>query len=123
MLRLFNSMGRKREVVTPHDPDHVRMYVCGPTVYSYAHIGNARPAVIFDMLARRLHALCPRVTYARNITDIDDKIIAAAATDVRGRRGARAGCRGPRRRHMMHVRSSQAQQRRGGDPRLRNPDQ
>ncbi|WP_143529989.1 cysteine--tRNA ligase [Salibaculum halophilum] len=81
MLRLFNSMGRKLEAVTPRDPNHVRMYVCGPTVYSYAHIGNARPAVIFDVLARRLRALFPRVTYARNITDIDDKIIAAAAAD------------------------------------------
>jgi len=59
MLRLFSSMSRKLEAVTPRDPDHVRMYVCGPTVYSHAHIGNARPAVVFDVLARRLHALSP----------------------------------------------------------------
>lgn len=77
-LRLFNSMGRKVESFAPHDPAHVRMYVCGPTVYSYAHIGNARPAVVFDVLVRRLRALFPRVSYARNITDVDDKIIAAS---------------------------------------------
>lgn len=59
MLRLFNSMGRELEAVTPRDPDHVRMYVCGRTVSSYAHIGNARPAVVFDVLARRLRALSP----------------------------------------------------------------
>jgi len=81
MLRLFNSMGRTLDAVTPRDADHVRMYVCGPTVYSYAHIGNARPAVVFDVLARRLRAQFSRVTYARNITDVDDKIIAAAAAD------------------------------------------
>ena len=85
MLCLFNSMGRKIEPFAPHDPNHVRMYVCGPTVYSYAHIGNARPAVVFDVLARRLRALFPRVTYARNITDVDDKIIAAATAE-------RVGC-------------------------------
>ena len=79
MLRLFNSMGRVTEPFVPNDPDHVRMYVCGPTVYSFAHIGNARPAVVFDVLARVLRARFPRLTYARNITDVDDKIIAAAA--------------------------------------------
>jgi cysteinyl-tRNA synthetase len=77
-LRLFNSMGRRVERFAPNNPAHVRMYVCGPTVYSYAHIGNARPAVVFDVLVRRLRALFPRVSYARNITDVDDKIIAAA---------------------------------------------
>ncbi|MFN6977835.1 MAG: cysteine--tRNA ligase, partial [Gemmobacter sp.] len=80
-MRLFNSMGRRVEPFVPAEPGHVRMYVCGPTVYSYAHIGNARPAVVFDVLARRLRALFPRLTYARNITDVDDKIIAAAAAD------------------------------------------
>lgn len=79
MLRLFNSMGRKVEPFVPRDPGQLRMYVCGPTVYSYAHIGNARPAVVFDVLARVLRARFPRLTYARNITDVDDKIIAAAA--------------------------------------------
>ncbi|MCH2251513.1 MAG: cysteine--tRNA ligase, partial [Cognatishimia sp.] len=79
MLQLFNSMGRKLEPFVPRDPDQTRMYVCGPTVYSYAHIGNARPAVVFDVLTRVLRAQVPKLTYARNITDVDDKIIAAAA--------------------------------------------
>ncbi|WP_420337225.1 cysteine--tRNA ligase [Roseibium sp.] len=81
MLHLFNSMGRKVMPFQPSDPNQVRMYVCGPTVYSFAHIGNARPAVIFDVLARILRAQVPSLTYARNITDVDDKIIAAAAAD------------------------------------------
>ena len=72
-------MGRKVEPFTPNDTEHARMYVCGPTVYSYAHIGNARPAVVFDVLARVLRAQVQKVTYARNITDVDDKIIAAAS--------------------------------------------
>jgi len=72
-------MGRKVEAFAPKDPEHARMYVCGPTVYSFAHIGNARPAVVFDVLARVLRAQLPKLTYARNITDIDDKIIAAAS--------------------------------------------
>ncbi|MEQ3710971.1 MAG: cysteine--tRNA ligase [Tateyamaria sp.] len=80
MLHLFNSMGRRVEPFVANDPDHARMYVCGPTVYSYAHIGNARPAVVFDALARLLRAQMPKLTYARNITDVDDKIIAAAAS-------------------------------------------
>lgn len=80
MLRLFNSMGRMVEPFVARDPAHAKMYVCGPTVYSFAHIGNARPAVVFDVLARVLRAQVPKLTYARNITDIDDKIIAAAAS-------------------------------------------
>ena len=60
MLQLFNSMGRKLEPFVPSDPDHARMYVCGPTVYSYAHIGNARPAMVFDVLARGLAFACLR---------------------------------------------------------------
>jgi len=80
-LRLYNSMGRRVEQVLPRRPGHLRMYVCGPTVYSFAHIGNARPAVVFDVLARVLRAEVPRVSYARNITDVDDKIIAAAAAE------------------------------------------
>ena len=81
MLTLYNSMGRQDAPFVPQDANHVRMYVCGPTVYSYAHIGNARPAVVFDVLARVLRAQFPRLTYARNITDVDDKIITAAATE------------------------------------------
>ena len=77
-LRLYNTLSRTKEEFVPVDPDRVTMYVCGPTVYSYAHIGNARPAVVFDVLVRFLRHLWPKVVYARNITDIDDKINAAA---------------------------------------------
>ena len=62
----------------PANPDHVTMYVCGPTVYNFAHIGNARPAVVFDVLYRLLKRRFGRVVYARNFTDVDDKINAAA---------------------------------------------
>jgi cysteinyl-tRNA synthetase len=77
-LLLTNSAGGEKSVFTPVDPEHIRMYVCGPTVYNLVHIGNARPVVVFDTLFRVLRALYPKVTYARNITDIDDKIIVAA---------------------------------------------
>jgi cysteinyl-tRNA synthetase len=73
-LSLHNSLSRRKERFAPLDPQHVRMYVCGPTVYDLAHLGNARPAVVFDVLARLLRVLYPRVTYVRNITDVDDKI-------------------------------------------------
>lgn len=79
MLHLFNSMGREVQQFAPRDPEHTRMYVCGPTVYSFAHIGNARPAVVFDVLARVLRNQFPSLSYARNITDMDDKIIDAAS--------------------------------------------
>jgi cysteinyl-tRNA synthetase len=72
-------MTRSREPFTPVDPEHVRLYVCGPTVYDLAHIGNARTFTVFDVLARLLRHLYPRVTYVRNITDVDDKINARAA--------------------------------------------
>ena len=78
LLRLHNSLGRVRQNFEPLEPDHVRMYVCGPTVYDTAHIGNARPVVVFDVLFRLLQKLYQKVTYVRNITDIDDKIIEAA---------------------------------------------
>lgn len=77
VLKLYNSLNREKEEFQPLDPEHVRLYVCGPTVYNYAHIGNARPAVVFDLLSRLLRRLYPQVTYASNITDIDDKIITA----------------------------------------------
>ena len=77
-LRLTNSAGTEKRVFTPVDAEHIKMYVCGPTVYNLVHIGNARPVVVFDTLFRVLQALYPKVTYARNITDIDDKIIVAA---------------------------------------------
>lgn len=79
MLQLYNSLGFSRVPFAPSDPTHVPRYMFGPTPYSYAHTGNAQPAVIFDVLARVLRAQTPNLTYARNITDIDDKIIAAAA--------------------------------------------
>ena len=78
-LKLHNSLSGAKEDFHPIDPGHVRVYACGPTVYSYAHIGNARMAVAFDQLVRVLRLLYPRVTYVSNITDVDDKIIAAAA--------------------------------------------
>ena len=77
-LVLYNSATRRKERFRPLDPGNVRLYVCGPTVYDRAHIGNARPVVVFDVLVRILRRLFPRVTYVRNITDIDDKIMAAA---------------------------------------------
>jgi cysteinyl-tRNA synthetase len=82
-LRLYNTLTRSKEVFSPIDPGNVRMYVCGPTVYDYAHIGNARPAIVFDVLYRLLrHVYGPEhVTYVRNITDVDDKINARALRD------------------------------------------
>lgn len=77
-LKLYNSLTRTKEEFVPIDKEHVRIYACGPTVYSYAHIGNARMAVVFDLLARVLRLQFPQVTYASNITDIDDRIMAAA---------------------------------------------
>ena len=77
-LSFHNSLTRTREPFRPIDPGHVRMYVCGPTVYDLAHLGNARPVVVFDVLARLLRRVFPHVTYARNITDVDDKINARA---------------------------------------------
>src|ERR1700761_5276678 len=77
-LRLHNSLTRRKEVFRPLNPEHVRLYICGPTVYDRAHIGNARPVVVFDVLVRLLRALYPSVIYVRNITDVDDKINARA---------------------------------------------
>ena len=73
-LSLYNTKTAKKEEFVPLNKDSVTMYLCGPTVYNYAHIGNARPAIVFDVLARLLRYHYPKVTYARNITDIDDKI-------------------------------------------------
>ncbi len=78
-LRLYNTLTRSKENFVPNDPDRITMYVCGPTVYNLAHIGNARPVVVFDCLYRLLSLLYTNVVYARNITDIDDKIIQAAS--------------------------------------------
>jgi cysteinyl-tRNA synthetase len=78
-LYLHNSLTRRRERFQPIDPRHVRMYVCGPTVYDLVHVGNGRAAVVYDVLARLLRRLYPRVTYVRNLTDVEDKINARAA--------------------------------------------
>ncbi len=89
-LRLYNTLTRQKEDFKPLDPSNVRMYVCGPTVYDFAHIGNARPVIVFDVLYRLLKHLYPgagkasdgsRVEYVRNITDVDDKINARALLD------------------------------------------
>ncbi|MDE1567330.1 cysteine--tRNA ligase [Aquabacter sp. P-9] len=80
-LRLYNTLSRSKDPFRPLDPERVRMYVCGPTVYDHAHIGNARPVIVFDVLFRLLRRLYgeAHVTYVRNITDVDDKINARAA--------------------------------------------
>ena len=87
-LRIYDTMRRAKAAFAPLDPARVRLYVCGPTVYDFAHIGNARPVVVFDVLYRLLRRLYGEacVVYARNVTDIDDKIIAAAEAE-----GASAG--------------------------------
>lgn len=77
-LQLHNTLSGKKETFTPINPKHITMYACGPTIYDRIHIGNARPLIICDVLFRLLKALYPRVTYVRNITDIDDKIVARA---------------------------------------------
>lgn len=78
-MKLYNTATRTKEAFKPIDPAHVRMYVCGPTVYDYIHIGNARPIVVFDVLYRLLKTQYKKVTYVRNITDVDDKINQRAA--------------------------------------------
>ncbi len=82
-LMLYNTLTRRKEPFEPLDPANVRMYVCGPTVYDYAHIGNARPVIVFDVLFRLLRSIygADHVTYVRNITDVDDKINARAAQE------------------------------------------
>jgi cysteinyl-tRNA synthetase len=85
-LKLYDTLTREKRVFTPLDPLNVRMYVCGPTVYDFAHIGNARPVIVFDVLFRLLRHIYgeKHVTYVRNITDVDDKINARAAQDFPG---------------------------------------
>jgi len=82
-LKLYDTLTREKRVFTPLDPSNVRMYVCGPTVYDFAHIGNARPVIVFDVLFRLLRHVygAEHVTYVRNITDVDDKINARAAEE------------------------------------------
>lgn len=82
-IKLYNTLAREKQTFTPIDPKNVRLYVCGPTVYDFAHIGNARPVVVFDMLFRLLSHVYgeDHVTYARNVTDIDDKIMQRATNE------------------------------------------
>ena len=80
-IRIYNTLTRRKEDFKPLNPEQVTVYACGPTVYNYAHIGNARPAVIFDLLYRVLSRRYEHVIYARNITDVDDKINQAAADE------------------------------------------
>tara|TARA_R110000822_G_scaffold126082_9_gene261222 strand:+ start:15820 stop:17223 length:1404 start_codon:yes stop_codon:yes gene_type:complete len=80
-MQLYNTLSGNKTPFVPQDANRVTVYVCGPTVYSYAHIGNARPAVVFDVLTRWLRRRYPQVVYVRNITDIDDKINAAAVKE------------------------------------------
>ena len=77
-LKIFNTLNSKKEIFIPIDKNHIKIYACGPTVYNFAHIGNARMAVVFDTFVRTLRVIYPKVTYVSNITDIDDKIIEAA---------------------------------------------
>ncbi len=86
VLRLYNTLTREKADFAPIDPANVRMYVCGPTVYDFAHIGNARPVIVFDVLYRLLRHIYgeSHVTYVRNITDVDDKINARALRDFPG---------------------------------------
>src|SRR4051794_32822521 len=94
-LRLYDTLTKEKRRFVPLDPANVRMYVCGPTVYDFAHIGNARPVIVFDVLFRLLRHLAKqgvwdggkgetKVTYVRNITDVDDKINARAVKDFPG---------------------------------------
>jgi cysteinyl-tRNA synthetase len=85
-LKLYDTLTKEKRVFAPLDPSHVRMYVCGPTVYDFAHIGNARPVIVFDVLYRLLRHVygANHVTYVRNITDVDDKINDRAARDFPG---------------------------------------
>src|ERR1044071_9050161 len=82
-LRLYDTMTREKREFVPQDPKRITMYVCGPTVYGRAHIGNARPAVVFDTLARLIRHEFGEdsLVYARNVTDVDDKIVAAAEAE------------------------------------------
>lgn len=81
-IQVYNTLSRQKEIFAPANPRRVTMYVCGPTVYNFAHIGNARPAVVFDVLRRLLASRYAEVVYVRNVTDVDDKINAAARAEA-----------------------------------------
>jgi len=79
-LKLYNTISRSKEMFTPLNVNNIRLYVCGPTVYDFPHVGNARPLIVFDLLFRLLKEIfeTEKVQYVRNITDVDDKIIESA---------------------------------------------
>src|SRR5579875_2565387 len=85
-IRLYDTLTREKRSFVPIDPANVRMYVCGPTVYDFAHIGNARPVIVFDVLFRLLRHICGAAhrIYVRNITDVEDKMNDRAARDFTG---------------------------------------
>ena len=74
-MRIYNTLSRRKEELVPMDPKELRMYVCGPTVYNFIHIGNARPFVVFDTMRKYLEYRGQKVKYVQNFTDVDDKII------------------------------------------------
>src|SRR5690625_2791008 len=78
VIKLYNTLTRKKEAFQPIEENRVKMYVCGPTVYNYIHIGNARPAIVFDTVRRYFEYVGYKVDYVMNFTDVDDKIIKAA---------------------------------------------
>ena len=122
-LTLYNTLTRKKEPFQPIDPSNVRMYVCGPTVYDYAHIGNARPVIVFDVLFRLLRHIygADHVTYARNITDVDDKINARAARAVSEPAAERGDPQGHRGDHAAVPRGHRRARRAAADASSRAP--
>ena len=94
-MQIFNTLTRKKEEFVPMKEGEYRIYVCGPTVYNYIHIGNARPAIVFDTLRRYLEYRGNKVLYVSNVTDIDDKLIRRAIDDaaVQGRKGLVLTCK------------------------------
>ena len=81
-MKIYNTMAQKEEEFKPIEPGKVRMYVCGPTVYNYIHIGNARPMIIFDTVRRYMEYKGYKVNYVSNFTDVDDKILKVDAKDL-----------------------------------------
>ena len=107
-LKLYDTLTKEKQPFRPLDPKNVRMYVCGPTVYDFAHIGNARPVIVFDVLFRLLRHTygADHVKYVRNITDVDDKINDRAARDFPGLPLNGAIRRSPKRRKSSFMPTS-----------------
>ena len=92
-MRIYNTLTGKKEEFVPIDPDEIKIYVCGPTVYNYFHLGNARPFVVFDTLRRYLEYKGYKVKFVQNFTDVDDKCAARGGCPVGLGRGGAASCR------------------------------